>query len=240
MSHELRTPLNAILGFGQLLEMDDLSEEQKESVRQILKGGTHLLDLINEVLDIARIEAGRMRLSLEPVGVHGLLDDVLALVRPIAEQRDVRLEVESRADGDPQVVADRQRLQQILLNLLSNAVKYNTEGGAVRSSTRSIGNERLRIDVSDDGMGIPPTELKRLFVPFDRLGMERTGVEGTGLGLALSKQLVEVMGGGLQVESTPGRGSTFTVELPLATAPNDSADGEASSWVGRGSRPGVG
>jgi PAS domain S-box-containing protein len=240
MSHELRTPLNAILGFGQLLEMDDLSKEQEESVRQILKGGTHLLDLINEVLDIARIEAGRMRLSLEPVGVHGLLDDVLALVRPLAEQRDVRLEVESRAEGDPHVVADRQRLQQILLNLLSNAVKYNSEGGAVRSSTRSIGNERLRIDVSDDGMGIPPKELKRLFVPFDRLGMERTGMEGTGLGLALSKQLVEVMGGGLQVESTPGSGSTFTVELPLATAPDESSNGEAPSSVGRGSTPGVG
>jgi signal transduction histidine kinase len=240
MSHELRTPLNAILGFGQLLEMDDLSDEQRGSVGQILKGGTHLLDLINEVLDIAQIEAGRMQLSLEPVGVHRLLHDALALVGPLAGQRGVSLEVESPAEGDPHVVADRQRLQQILLNLLSNAVKYNTEGGSVKSSTRSVGNERLRIDVSDEGVGIPAEELQRLFVPFDRLGMERTGKEGSGLGLAVSKQLVEMMGGALHVESTPGRGSTFSVELPLAATPVESSNGEASSPVGTSVQQGVG
>jgi PAS domain S-box-containing protein len=234
MSHELRTPLNAILGFGQLLDMDELTEHQEEAVRQILKGGGHLLDLINEVLDIARIEVGRMQLSLEPVAVNELVGDAAGLVRPLADQRRVRIEV-ALADGDPYVVADRQRLQQVLLNLLSNAVKYNREGGSVRCSTRSVGTERLRIDVSDDGMGIPKEEFERLFVPFERLGVEKTGVEGTGLGLALSKQLVDAMEGTLGVESAPGRGSTFTVELPLGAAP-------VSSWTTgaaeRSERPG--
>ena len=220
MSHELRTPLNAILGFGQLLEMEELNEQQLESVRQILKGGGHLLELINEVLDIARIEVGRLQLSLEPVAVNELVRDAAALIRPLADQRAIRIEV--ACEGDPYVLADRQRLQQVLLNLLSNAVKYNREGGGVRCSTRSVG-ERLRIAVSDDGMGIPAAELERLFVPFERLGVERSGVEGTGLGLALSKQLVDAMGGTLEVESEPGRGSTFAVELPLGAAP---------SWAG--------
>jgi PAS domain S-box-containing protein len=226
MSHELRTPLNAILGFGQLLEMDDLSDEQRDAVRQILRGGRHLLDLINEVLDIARIEAGRMHLSLEPVGANTIVHDGLALVRLLAEERDVRIEVGPLADGDPYVVADRQRLQQTLLNLLSNAVKYNRDAGAVRISTRWVGDERLCIDVSDDGVGIAPEKLQRLFVPFERLGAEHSGVEGTGLGLALSRHLVEVMGGDLRVESTLGRGSTFTVELSVAAAPDQASDEE--------------
>jgi signal transduction histidine kinase len=213
MSHELRTPLNAILGFGQLLDMDELTDHQQEAVRQILKGGDHLLSLINEVLDIARIEVGRMQLSLEPVAVNELVRNAVGLVRPLADQRPVRIEMDL-ADGDPHVVADRQRLQQVLLNLLSNAVKYNREGGSVRCTTRSVGTERLRIAVSDDGMGMSKEELERLFVPFERLGVEGTGIEGIGLGLALSKQLVDVMMGTLGVESVPGSGSTFTVELP--------------------------
>jgi PAS domain S-box-containing protein len=221
MSHELRTPLNAILGFGQLLDMDELTDHQQEAVRQILRGGNHLLSLINEVLDIARIEVGRMQLSLEPVAVNELVGDAVGLVRPLADQRRVRIEMDL-ADGDPHVVADRQRLQQVLLNLLSNAVKYNREGGSVRCTTRSVGIERLRIAVSDDGMGMSKEELERLFVPFERLGVEGTGVEGTGLGLALSKQLVDVMIGTLSVESVPGSGSTFTVELPLGTPPDAS------------------
>jgi signal transduction histidine kinase len=215
MSHELRTPLNAILGFGQLLDMDELPHHQQEAVGQILKGGDHLLNLINEVLDIAKIEVGRMQLSLEPVAVNELVGDAVGLVRPLADQRRVRIEMDL-ADGDPHVVADRQRLQQVLLNLLSNAVKYNREGGSVGCSTRSVGIERLRIAVSDDGMGMSKEELERLFVPFERLGVEGTGVEGTGLGLALSKQLVDAMNGTLGAESVPGRSSTFTVDLPAA------------------------
>jgi len=225
MSHELRTPLNAVLGFGQLLEMDELTEHQQDAVRQILKGGSHLLNLINEVLDISRIEVGRMQLSLEPVAAEELVNDAAGLVRPLAAQRQVTIEVVPYAEGDPYVVADRQRLQQVLLNLLSNAVKYNREGGSVRCSTHAV-EGRLRIEVSDDGIGIPSDELERLFVPFERLGFERTGIEGTGLGLALSKQLVDAMGGTLEVESVPGGGSTFAVELPLSTAPGP--------WTGTG------
>ena len=220
MSHELRTPLNAILGFGQLLEMDELDEHQLESVRHILKGGTHLLHLINEVLDIARIEVGGMPLSLEPVSVDELVRDAAGLVRPLADQRRVTIEVGSEVDVERFVVADRQRLQQVLLNLLSNAVKYNREGGAARCTTHLV-DGRLRIEVGDDGMGIPEEQLERLFVPFERLGFERSGVEGTGLGLALSKQLVEAMGGTLAVESAPGQGSTFAVDLPSVAAPDE-------------------
>jgi PAS domain S-box-containing protein len=227
MSHELRTPLNAVLGFGQLLEMDELTEQQQDAVRQILKGGRHLLNLINEVLDISRIEVGQMQLSLEPVDVGELVADAAGLVRPLATQRHVSIEVARLTEEAPYVFADRQRLQQVLLNLLSNAVKYNREGGSVRCSTHSV-DGRLRIEVSDDGMGIPVEELKRLFVPFERLGFERSGIEGTGLGLALSKQLVDAMGGTLEVESVPGRGSTFAVELPSAVAP--------ASWT-EASRP---
>jgi PAS domain S-box-containing protein len=219
MSHELRTPLNAILGFGQLLEMDELDEHQKESVHHILKGGTHLLHLINEVLDISRIEVGGMPLSLEPVSVDELVHDAAGLVRPLADQRRVTIEVGSHAGTERFVVADRQRLQQVLLNLLSNAVKYNREGGVARCGSREA-EGRLRIDVSDDGMGIAEEQLDRLFVPFERLGFERSGVEGTGLGLALSKQLVEAMGGRLEVESVPGEGSTFSVALPSVAAPD--------------------
>ena len=219
MSHELRTPLNAILGFGQLLEMDELTEHQQDAVRQILKGGGHLLSLINEVLDIARIEVGRMQLSLEPVAVDELVADAAGLVRPLADQRGVAIEILDAVEGERFVIADRQRLQQVLLNLLSNAVKYNRERGMVRCSIRDVEGGRLRVDVEDQGMGIPAEELARLFVPFERLGVEKSGVEGTGLGLALSKQLVDAMGGTLEVESVPGEGSTFSVRLPIGTAP---------------------
>jgi signal transduction histidine kinase/ActR/RegA family two-component response regulator len=218
MSHELRTPLNAILGFGQLLEMEQLSDEQREGVEQILKGGRHLLDLINEVLDIARIEIGRIQLSIEPVGVLELIAELLDLVRPLASERQIELRADSTPGPDRFCMADRQRLKQALLNLLSNAVKYNREGGAVYVSCEEVGGERLLVRVTDQGHGIAPDKLQRLFTPFDRLGAEETGVEGTGLGLALSNRLVEAMGGTITVESEVGRGSTFVIELPLAEA----------------------
>jgi signal transduction histidine kinase/CheY-like chemotaxis protein len=222
MSHELRTPLNAVLGFGQLLQMDALSDKQREGVEHILRAGRHLLGLIDEVLDISRIEAGRLQLSLEPVPVQATLRHAVELIRPTARGLDVGVRLED-VDERLHVLADRQRLQQVLLNLLSNAVKYNRPRGTVTASGEPAGAGRLRISVTDTGEGIAADKLDRLFVPFDRLGAEATGIEGTGLGLALSKSLVEAMGGVLHVQSRPGEGSTFSVELPLVAGPLDAA-----------------
>jgi len=219
MSHELRTPLNAILGFGQLLEMDSLNPEQREGVGHILKAGRHLLDLINEVLDIARIEAGRLGLSPEPVSVQEVVTEGLDLIRPLAAEGGVRIEGENACTADRFVKADRQRFKQVLLNLLSNAVKYNRKGGSVALSCEQPSADVLRIKVTDTGPGIAPEKVDRLFVAFDRLGAEQAGIEGTGLGLALSKRLVEAMGGTLGVESTVGRGSTFWVDFQIAESP---------------------
>jgi PAS domain S-box-containing protein len=233
MSHDLRTPLNAILGFAQLLELDGLNTEQHEGVRHILKGGAHLLELINEVLDIARIESGHLALSPEPVAVGDVVQRVLELVGPLAAQRGITFDSEAtRICGSCHVLADRQRLSQVLLNLLSNAVKYNREGGAVIVRCEDAPGQRMRIMISDMGAGIPPGKLQLLFQPFERLGAEQTGVEGTGLGLMLSKGLTEAMGGTLGVESEVDRGSTFWVELPVA----DSAAEGASMVPARSAR----
>src|SRR5882724_4607677 len=214
MSHELRTPLNGIIGFSQLLEFDSLTPEQRESVEHIQKGGRHLLTLINEVLDIARIEAGAISISLEPLPVTDVVGSALDLVRPLARGRRITL-VDAVA-GDDHVMADRQRLQQVLLNLLSNAVKYNCDDGRVEVSCTKAGSGSIRLAIRDTGRGIAPGMLERLYTPFERLGADRSGVEGTGLGLALSRRLVEAMHGTLHVESTVGEGTTFAVELPLA------------------------
>ena len=214
MSHELRTPLNAILGFGQLLEIESASASEQESVALILRAGRHLLGLINEVLDISRIEAGRLSLSLEPVAVGETMRGAVDLVRPLAQEHGIALRVDDTGDGR-HVLADHQRLQQVLLNLLSNAVKYNRPGGAVVVSCGEVPGGRFQISVNDTGAGLTPEQLGRLFTPFDRLGAEARGVEGTGLGLTLSKHLIEAMGGAIRAHSQPGVGSTFSVELPL-------------------------
>jgi PAS domain S-box-containing protein len=219
MSHELRTPLNSILGFGQLLEMDSLSPEQRDGVAQILKGGRHLLTLINEVLDIARIETGRLVISLEPVSVREVIQESLDLITPLAAEGGIRLKAGMVEIPDQFILADRQRIKQVLLNLLSNAVKYNYRGGMIGVACERAAEGRLRVGVSDTGPGIAPENIERLFTPFERLGAEDTGVEGTGLGLALSKGLVEAMGGMLDVESTGGQGSVFWVELALTENP---------------------
>jgi len=219
MSHELRTPLNAVLGFGQLLEMGALDAEQRESVEQILRAGRHLLELINEVLDIARIEAGRLAMSPEPVSVREVVGECLSLIAPLAAAERVQLAGPERDDADYYVTADRQRLKQVLLNLLSNAVKYNRPGGSVEVAVGRPQDGRLPITVADTGPGIPAALLGRLFAPFERLGAEGTRVEGTGLGLALSKGLVEAMGGALSVKSVVGRGSTFRIDLAAAEPP---------------------
>jgi signal transduction histidine kinase/CheY-like chemotaxis protein len=221
MSHELRTPLNAVIGFGQLLNLDELTDDQRDSVDHILKGGQHLLTLINELLDIARIETGDLALSSEPVLVSDVLSDVMGLIRPLATQRTIHLIGGRDAACSEYVLADRHRLQQVLLNLLSNAVKYNRLGGTVSVSCEPSSSTRLRIKVSDTGNGIPQEQLGRLFTPFERLGAERSEIEGTGIGLSLSRQLAEAMGGFLGVETVVGEGSTFWVELPLVEGPVD-------------------
>jgi CheY-like chemotaxis protein len=219
MSHELRTPLNAVLGFAQLLEMDPLTPEQHGRVSRILRGGRHLLDLINEVLDIARIEAGRLQLSPEPVRLTDALRETIDLIRPLAAERRITVQLAPMSDAECYAIADHQRLKQVLLNLLANAVKYNREGGSVTVSCTALADGRKRVAVADTGPGIPPEKQRRLFQPFDRLGAEATEVEGTGLGLVLAKGLVEAMGGTITFESRLGQGSTFAVELRGAESP---------------------
>jgi PAS domain S-box-containing protein len=223
MSHELRTPLNAILGFAQLLELDELRDEQHESLSHILSAARHLLGLINEVLDIASIEAGRLTLSLEPVAVADVVAEVVSLIRPLADQRGILLGTPAQS-CDQHILSDRQRLKQILLNLVSNAVKYNHEGGSVQVSCERVGGEHLRIKVTDTGPGIPAELFERLFVPFERLEHESSSVEGAGLGLPLSKRLAEAMGGTVDLTSAPQQGTTFWVELPLAEGPVQRAE----------------
>ena len=222
MSHELRTPMNSILGFAQILARKPLPPDQMRSVDYILKAGRHLLELINEVLDIARIEANRMQLSLEPVGVNSILSEARNLIQPLASQRQCRIEARLDTAFDWHVRADRQRLNQVLLNLLSNAVKFNRPDGAVFLTSEysaEDGVERVWIRVRDTGPGIAAEKLDRLFIPFERLGADQSGIEGTGLGLALSKRLVEAMGGTLTVESTEGEGSTFSIGLEQVESP---------------------
>jgi signal transduction histidine kinase/ActR/RegA family two-component response regulator len=219
MSHELRTPLNAILGFGQLLQLSDLTERQREGVDQVLRGGRHLLGLINEVLDISRIETGSLALSREAVNAYELLKETIDLIRPLAAERELRIEAPSAEGCSCTVKADRQRLRQALLNLASNAVKYNRHGGSISFTCDPASDGLVRILVRDTGPGVPTDKLHRLFVPFDRLGAEQTDIQGTGMGLALSKRLLEAMGGTLTAHSVEGQGSTFIVELARTVDP---------------------
>jgi PAS domain S-box-containing protein len=237
MSHELRTPMNAILGFSQLLQSDPghpLAEVQSDSVQEILHAGGHLLDLINEVLDLARIESGKFTVSQEPVPLMPLLSECLTLMRPQAEARGIRI-VEAGRDCGENVLADRVRLKQVLLNLLSNAVKYNCAQGTLSLACMRQG-DAIQIRISDTGVGLTAEQQARLFVAFERLDADTTAIEGTGIGLALSKRLTELMHGEIGVESTPGSGSTFWVRFPLvdghAEEPHDAAASVSEDQVG--------
>ncbi len=215
VSHELRTPLNAMLGFAQLLELEDLGESTTEYVGQITRAGDHLLALINEVLDIARIESERMHLRMEALPASAAVREVVDLAAPLAARAGVGLHGPTDGLDEVEVHADRQRLLQVLLNLVSNAIKYNHAGGRVDVEV-SPRRDVVRISVHDTGPGLSEDQVERLFVPFDRLGLEHSGIEGTGVGLALSRGLTEHMGGTLGVHSEPGRGSTFWIELPCS------------------------
>ncbi len=219
MSHELRTPLNAVLGFAQLLAMDPLTADQRDALSQISIGGHLLLDLISELLDISRIEAGQLSLSLEPVAIADAVAETVDLVSPLATGAGIRIET-SAAECDCFVLADRQRLIQILLNLTTNAVKYNRADGSVTITCQHVHEGIVRVDVADTGPGIAPSDLQRLFQPFERLDT-RSEVEGTGIGLALSRGLTEAMGGSLVAASELGHGCVFSLTLPAgATAPD--------------------
>ena len=218
MSHELRTPMNAILGFGQLMTFDNtLSDKHKDNVREMLKAGHHLLELINEVLDLAKVESGKFDLVLEPVEACAIVRECLSLVSPQADKHNIQISLSGLEKA--MVRADRTRLKQALLNLLSNAIKYNREGGSVTLDVQPTDTGLLRIRVTDTGPGIPAGRLGELFQPFNRLGAENSGIEGTGIGLTITRRIIEMMGGTVNVESEVGTGSTFWIELPLESRP---------------------
>ncbi len=221
MSHELRSPLNAILGFTQLIDSGSPlpTPGQKASIDQILRAGWYLLELINEILDLALIESGKMSLSQESMSLADVLDDCHAMIEPQASKRGIRV-VFPRFDDAVFVKADQTRVKQVFINLLSNAIKYNRDGGQVEVTCSAAGEERLRISVRDTGLGLPPQDLAQLFQPFNRLGQQAGAEEGTGIGLVVSKRLVELMGGSIGVESTVGVGSVFWIELHSALAPH--------------------
>ena len=224
MSHELRTPLNAILGFAQILTSDTMPatpEQKKEFAGHIHKSGRHLLALINEILDLAKVESGIVALSPGPVDLAGMLEECRAMVEPLAARRGVRLQFTDSCGLVAQ--ADRTRVKQVLLNLLSNAVKYNREGGAVTLECGRGAPGMVRVSVQDTGAGLSPQQLDNLFQPFNRLGQEAGAEEGSGIGLVLTRRLVELMGGAVGVSSEAGVGSVFWFELPRAVGPGGPA-----------------
>ena len=220
MSHELRTPLNAILGFAQLMETSSLppTPSQKRNLDQILKAGWYLLELINEILDLAVIESGKLTLSREPVSLVEVMLECRAMIEPQAQQRGIGMTF-PRFEFPYFVKADRTRVKQVLINLLFNAIKYNKPGGAVSVECTLSPPHSIRISVRDTGAGLAPEQLAQLFQPFNRLGREAGAEEGTGIGLVVTKRLVELMGGAIGVDSTVGVGSVFWIELSLTTAP---------------------
>ena len=225
MSHELRTPLNSILGFAQILEMDKidrLTSRQKPWVSQVRKAGDHLLELINEILDLARIESGKMAVSMENVDVVPLMKEVLVLIMPMSKERKIKL-VNMVSIPSLMVFGDRVRLKQVFLNLLSNAVKYNIENGIITIYYRKTSEGKIRISIEDSGIGVSKDKIDDLFEPFARLDADDSEVEGTGIGLTITRRLVEQMRGNIFVKSTLDKGSCFTLELPAGVAQEEKA-----------------
>ncbi|MBT4769233.1 MAG: transporter substrate-binding domain-containing protein [Rhodospirillaceae bacterium] len=219
MNHEMRTPLTAIIGFSTLLiEADqfDVGEKEKKLLKSILSSGQHLLELINEILNLASIESGKVAVVIDTVDLSSLVTDALDMIAHQAEKRGIHISVDLAPAPDDKVLADPMKLKQVLLNLLSNAVKYNNEKGTITLTTAPAGDGKIRISVADSGPGIPQDKLDQIFEPFNRLGAEKGKVEGTGIGLTITKSIIESMNGSINIESTPGEGTTFWVELPSA------------------------
>jgi signal transduction histidine kinase len=215
VSHEFRNPLNAILAFGQLLSLEELSDSQRHSVEQILAGGRHLLGLVEDLLDLSRAAGGNLELSDEAIDAQGEVKQAATLCGPLAAEKSLTLIIDA-TDEPAWIMADPRRLKQVLLNLISNAISYNRPGGTISLRAVRDGDEHVRIEVRDTGIGMTADQLARLFTPFDRLGVR--GVEGNGLGLVVCKALVEAMGGSIEVASTPAVGSVFTVRVPAVEA----------------------
>ncbi len=219
MSHELRTPMNAILGFGQLLEIDTiepLTPSQGNHLSEILKGGNHLLELINELLDLSRIESNKLNLSIENVYIQDVIEETLKLISPLAEKNNIS--IENKSYRNIYVLADRTKLKQVILNLLSNAVKYNSDNGSVVLESHVTYDGKVRISVKDTGAGLSLQQQKSIFEPFNRLGVDQTTIEGTGIGLTITKRLMEHMDGSIEIESKEGQGSTFILQFPEGKA----------------------
>ena len=234
MSHELRTPLNAIVGFSQLFELDrNLSVVQQENIREINKAGEHLLELVNEVLDLSKIESGTLNLSVEVLRPTELVNDCLGLVQADADARGLTVKVVHELDENVKVLADERRVRQVILNLLSNAIKYNVEGGEIKIRCQQEKGERIRFSVMDTGRGIAAEERANVFKPFNRLGAEKSMVEGTGVGLTISKQLVEQMNGEMGFSSLERKGSTFWFCLPQDTEEHRNASKSQSNQEGK-------
>ncbi len=237
MSHELRTPLNAILGFSQLLKAEQLADEHSDLISEINHAGEHLLGLINEILDLARIESGRLELSLEPLAIQRIVDDCISLTKPLADKREITINVKYGPEG-LWLKADRTRFKQALLNLMSNGIKYNRDGGTLTLTIAKSDDEKMvTISVTDTGNGMGPAQQAKLFQPFERLGQDATATEGTGIGLVITKELIHLMGGEIGVESTAGEGSTFWFELPLAEAVAATTESGGEELVARSAMP---
>ncbi len=214
MSHELRTPMNAVLGFAQLLEMEELNEDQRDNVTEIICAGKHLMELINDILELSKIESGKLELDIKPFDFSTSVTECITLTRLAANKRNISIDNRIDDGQDIRLVADMLKFKQVLLNLMSNAVKYNQENGRIIISHEPLDDNHLSISVTDSGKGLSPEQLERIFNSFERLGVPCAEIEGSGIGLCISKQLVEAMGGELEVASQPGEGSRFSIVLP--------------------------
>ena len=216
MSHELRTPMNSVLGFSQLLLLKATDEQQKQNINEIINAGNHLLELINQVLDLAKIESGQVPLSINSYRLIELLNDCLIAIIPIADMRNIKIDNKMNQESKHIINVDKTRFRQIILNLLSNAIKYNQKGGQVVIDCMPVDENILCISITDTGMGLTSKQKSHIFKPFDRAGAENSNIVGTGLGLVISKDLIELMNGTIGFESEVGKGSRFWIQIPFS------------------------